>query len=396
VDPGDSNHVLLATDRGGVLVSRDAGVTFALSNQGISQRKVAALLVDRSDPQRLYAGVVNDKSYGGVFRSLDGGARWEQLGSGLDGGDVFSLAQTKDGVIMAGTTHGIFVLQASGGEDPQPSSDSPAPPADRSSGAPAPALTWQPRNWIANTLLKAAAETVRGTRVTVEKQVQAPLIELKSEVHALDVSGDVWVAATSYGLITSNDLGVTWQGGPVMGGGGYLSLAVNGDNIVAARANSVALSKDAGQTWWPMGVPTMLTRIHGVAFSPDGTLWLGAREGVYYTRDLGKTWLWMHRLPFRDVSDLSYDERSKRILVSSRSSDMVYAIDPRTLAWDWWQTGYHIALIRAAGDRLVAVSLDDGVLVGPKLPPAPTATPGPAPLPPANAPRPAPPDAPAQ
>ena len=50
VDPRDSNRVLLATDRGGVLVSNDAGVTFTPSNQGISERKVAALLVDRNDP----------------------------------------------------------------------------------------------------------------------------------------------------------------------------------------------------------------------------------------------------------------------------------------------------------------------------------------------------------
>ena len=82
------------------------------SNQGISERKVAALLVDRNDPQRLYAGVVNDKSYGGVFRSVDGGAHWEQFGAGLDGRDVFCLAETKDGAIVAGTSHGIFVLAA--------------------------------------------------------------------------------------------------------------------------------------------------------------------------------------------------------------------------------------------------------------------------------------------
>jgi hypothetical protein len=129
----------------------------------------------------------------------------------------------------------------------------------------------------------------------------------------------------------------------------------------------------------------MLTRIHGVAFSPDGTLWLGAREGVYYTRDMGKTWLWIHRLPFRDVDDLSYDAAMKRILVSSRSSELVYAIDPKMMTWDWWQTGYRIALIRAAGDRLVAASLDDGVLVGPKVPPAPPAD---APAPPTNPPAP--------
>ena len=111
VDPGDSNRVLLATDRGGVLASDDGGATFAASNQGISERKVAAVLVDRNNPEVLYAGVVNDKKYGGVFRSSDGGAHWEQLGSGLDGRDVFALAETKDGRVVAGTGHGIFVLE---------------------------------------------------------------------------------------------------------------------------------------------------------------------------------------------------------------------------------------------------------------------------------------------
>jgi hypothetical protein len=115
----------------------------------------------------------------------------------------------------------------------------------------------------------------------------------------------------------------------------------------------------------------MLTHIHRVAFSPDGTLWLGAREGVYFTHNLGKTWLWIQRLPFRDVDDLSYDPVSQRILISSRTSDGVFAIDPKTMTWVTWQTGYQIALIRAAGDHLVATSLDDGVLTGPKVPPAP-------------------------
>ncbi len=44
------------------------------------ERKVEALLVDRGNPARLFAGVANDKSYGGVFASSDGGASWEQIG----------------------------------------------------------------------------------------------------------------------------------------------------------------------------------------------------------------------------------------------------------------------------------------------------------------------------
>ncbi|HZB88048.1 MAG TPA: hypothetical protein VE291_05275 [Terracidiphilus sp.] len=51
--------------------------------------------------------------------------------------------------------------------------------------------------------------------------------------------------------------------------------------------------------------------------------------------------------------------------MSSRGSDFVYAIDVKTLEWTWWQTGYRISAVRAAGGRLLAASLEDGVLVEP-------------------------------
>jgi photosystem II stability/assembly factor-like uncharacterized protein len=348
VAPGDSNRVLLATDRGGVLASKDAGISFTASNEGISGRKVEALLVDPGDPARIYAGVVNDKSYGGVFVSTNGGAAWAQIGNGigdgpdggLDGRDVFALVQAQDGTVLAGTSHGIFALTTQG-----------ADPA------------WQPRNTIANTLVKTATETHFGKRVNVEKQVKAPVLKLSSRVNALDVSGDVWLACATYGLLTSKDQGASWQGGPVMGSGEYLSVTVQRTMMAAARPEGVVLSTDSGSTWMPMQIPTMLTRIHRVAFSADGTLWLGAREGVYFTHDMGKSWLWIERLPLRDVDDLYYDAHLGKVLVSSRTSDQVYVIDPKTLNWKWTQTGYDIGVIRAAGERMVAASMYDGVLV---------------------------------
>ena len=341
VDPVDTQRVLLATDRGGVLLSTDGGVSFAPANRGFSGRKVEALLVDSTNPSRVFAGVVNDKSYGSIFVSSDGGTGWKQFADGLDGRDVFVLAEAPDGTVLAGTNSGIFALEHGG------------------SG-------WQPRSTIANTLLKTTTETLRGTRVNIEKRVKDKLREMDGRVYAFDLSGDAWITSTAGGIFTSSDSGATWQGGPVMGVVGYLSVTAHGAMMAAARPDGVVLSQDAGQTWWPMSIPTVLTRIHRIAFSPDGTLWLGAREGVYFTRDKGKTWMWVHRLPLVDIDDLYYDTHLNRVLVSSRGSDFVYAIDPRTLDWKWWQTGFRLSAVRAARGRLLAASLYDGVVLEPR------------------------------
>ncbi|MGA2536448.1 MAG: transcriptional regulator [Terracidiphilus sp.] len=345
VDPNDTDRVLLATDRAGVLASKDAGQHFSASNQGFSERKVGALLVDRTSPARLFAGVLNDKTYGGVFVSTNGGEGWEQIGAGLEGRDVFALAQAPGGTVVAGTNHGIFALM----EHPD------------DGGGP----RWEPRNTIANVLNKPVMHVYLGKHINVMKLVKAPLISLESKANALDVSGDVWLASTGIGLLTSKDQGASWQGGPVSGSVGYLAVCTFGSTMVAARADGVVVSRDAGADWMPMSVPLALTRIHQVAFSSDGTLWLGAREGVYFTKDLGKKWMWIERLPFRDVDDLSYDAELGRVLVSSHGSDQIYAIDPKTLTWKWWQTGYKIGLARAAGNRILAASLFDGVVVEP-------------------------------
>jgi photosystem II stability/assembly factor-like uncharacterized protein len=391
VDPQDSNHVLLATDRGGVLVSNDAGASFVPANKGFSAHKVEALLVDGGNTAsgsaaRLFAGVVNDKSYGGVFVSTDGGARWRQIdaaaGGGLGGRDVFVLAESPDGTILAGTSDGIFALNELGRNEPdkrdEPGKTGKSAGTDSKGPAGEPDGSWRPRNTIQNTLARAAARMHDGKRVDVaqplaEKRMRENPRELDGRVYALDLSGEVWLASTIEGLFTSRDHGASWQGGRVLGASRYLSVAAHGPLLAAARQDGVVLSADGGRVWTPLEIPLVRTPIHCVAFSADGALWLGARAGVYFTRDLGRTWSWLDRFPMGEIDSLNYDAHQDRILVSSRSSDQIYALDPKSLDWTWVQTGYRINLARAAGDRLLAASLYDGVVVQPQAAAAQTA-----------------------
>jgi len=343
VDPKDPQHVLLATDRSGVLSSKDAGASFVSANEGFSGRKVEALLVDAKDPAHLYAGVVNDKTYGGVFVSEDDGAHWSQIHEGLDGRDVFALAQAPDGTIVAGTNHGIFALAKGSARG-----------------------HWEPRNTIQTTSLKKSFVLKKGKKVPVETTVKDKPRSLDGRVFALDLTGDVWLASTTAGLLTSKDHGETWQGGLVLGSGDYLTAAAHGSTFIAAKRNGVVVSTDAGATWAASELPAGFTRIDRAVFSADGTAWLGGREGVYVSKDEGKSWQWIERLPFKDVNDLYYDSAQGKVLVSSRGSDFVYAIDPAGLKWTWSRIGWKVYLIRSAGGRLLAASMYDGVLVQPR------------------------------
>src|ERR1700683_2266206 len=155
VDPKNPQRVLLATDRSGVLESDDAASTFRASNTGFSQRQVSSILVDAKTPQTILAGVVNDKTYGGVFASHDLGATWSQQSNGLQGRDVFDLSQSAEGVILAGTNSGIFRLDGT---------------------------NWQSIGKIVKSETKTAYVVKKGKRTKTEKTVMVPGGQIEARV----------------------------------------------------------------------------------------------------------------------------------------------------------------------------------------------------------------------
>jgi len=351
LDPDRPGHILLATDRSGVLASDDGGATFAQSNQGFSARKVEALVADHRDPRRILAGVVNDKTYGGVFLTADSGTSWTQVANGLDGRDVFTLAQSKDGTVLAGTSHGIFALETGDG-----------------SGKEGDGPHWVMRSSIVNSGTKIVSESVNGKRVNRIENITLPAREMGSRVADFDLSGDVWLAATAEGLFTSKDQGATWQGGLVMGSAEYHSVAVWDGEMLAARRAGLVFSKDQGKSWDPMGIPSKIKDIRKIAFSKDGELWIGAGDGIYFSRDKGANWFWLEKIPIWDVGDLAQDAKTGRMLATSRSNQTLFSIDPKTLQYTSTPTGFRLFMARSAGGMRFAASLQDGVLAEPDHP----------------------------
>jgi photosystem II stability/assembly factor-like uncharacterized protein len=338
VDPKNAQHVLLATDRNGVLESDDAAFTFKASNPGFSQRQVSTLLVD-AKTQTIYAGVVNDKTYGGVFVSHDEGVTWTQQSDGLQGRDVFNLTQSPQGTILAGTNAGILRLDGS---------------------------NWQPIGKIVKSETKTSYVVKKGKRTKTDKTVKVPAGQIDERIHDLNASGNTWYAATAKGIYSSSDQGATWEGGPVLGRPEYRSVVVSGPVVVASERTALAMSNDEGKSWQPLAMPQKLTWLQSVAVTDNGSVWLGGREGVFYSDDHGQNWSEMKSLPLSDISGLSYDADLKRIVITSWASSWVLAVDPADRTFKFYDPGWKVRHVQSMGGRLLAATSYNGVVLEPQ------------------------------
>lgn len=331
IDPRRSSRVLLATDRSGVLASDDGGVTFTASNRGFTHRQAAALLVDRSDSAVLYAGVLNDKEFGGVFVSRDSGQTWKQTSYGLDGRDVFVLRQAADGSLIAGTDHGIFALRQNGAR-------------------------WSPRNILAG---KAEAATAKKGHTAAN--------EITARVSVLEIAGQRWFAATSSALLISSDSGESWRQESMPGIGVPVSISVAGKVVAIAGSNMVAVSVSGGESWLPSKPLDPDFAINSVAVSSSGDIWLAARTGLFRSTDAGDSWKRVSSLRLANIQTVQFDDDNHRILVTSGSSTNVFESGDNGKTWSAISAGWRLRNLRLAHGRLVATTAFDGVVIQPEI-----------------------------
>jgi photosystem II stability/assembly factor-like uncharacterized protein len=357
VDPTNSQRVLLATDRGGVLASDDGGLSFHSSNVGFSARQVTSMTSDLHTPANLYIGVVNDKRWGGVFASTDGGLRWSQRADGLDGHDVFSLAESVKGTVVAGTERGLYIY------DPvqQLWLPSGALSASREGTTPS-------RRPAASRRRSSRTAQLPVDRSKAEAIHPATGRRIESGVSAISLVGDDLYAVTTDGLFTATDPAGSWHlvDGPTSEPWRYLGAAPSG--LLLASLHSLTLSTDSGKSWHMVPTPSGLTQIGAVAVDDSGALWVGGREGIFVSTTNGATWQPLKDLFVPDVNDIFYDRRGHRLLVTSNgASTMAYSVHLPDRATKAWVTGWDLRFVRPVGDYLIGATFFDGVVLQPRM-----------------------------
>jgi len=340
IDPRKTSRVMLATDRAGVLVSDDGGDSFSASNQGFSHRQVASLLVDRSDSSTLYAGLLNDKEHGGVYISRDAGAHWQQMSAGLEGRDIFSLRQTAENTLVAGTNRGVFAWKANG-------------------------FRWDAINTVlTEKALYAPGSKTKGRLKAAAAHTVIARSELGTRVNDLAVEGSKWYAATPVGLYVTSNSGQSWHGGPVAGQNDFVSVRVHGNLVAAASHAGVAISLDNGAHWYAGNLPHFVSNIHDLTIGPQDSLWVAAREGVFRSDDNGDNWEHvLSGLPAWHMDSINYDQASGRFYASSIETANLYESNDNGRHWRrFGESGWEVRHATLAPGRLFVVTAYDGVL----------------------------------
>ena len=374
VDPQNPQHVLLATDRNGVLLSEDGGMTFQPSNNGFSARQISAIAQDRTNPNTLYVGVINDKAAGGVFTSSDGGLHWQQQSGGLGGADIFSLGQTPNGTLLAGTRHGIYRLSDGNWTNsgltlalpPETTDEAPKQAARlRSTHNASATKAVRSRPSTAST---ASARTKHDRSVGTSPSRTTPPMESSTGVYAIASTDDSVFAATEEGLLVSKDEGHNWNHVRSANGTPWRVVTAQGSDVAVADLKSIALSTDKGVTFHAVTAPTGLTMVSSLALDDTNHLWVGGREGVFVSNDNGSTWQTVKGLFVPNTSGLYFDKTNSRVLVTSNSpGTLVFTVHEPDMSVKYYEAGWALRQARSVGDHMVGVTLYDGLVLQPKM-----------------------------
>ncbi len=366
VHPDAPNRVFIGTNNNGVMVSNDAGRTFAFNNGNFSSRFTYNVVHDIERPNRLYATTINTATGGGFFFvSDDFGRNWRSSTKNLDVKRIQanSLLQdrTNPNLIYLGTNTGLF-KSINRGVSWTPIK---APRVRRTYRRSrksrrryrAPAL---PKGVVAALTGKVSvlkhtedgkngylAGTSRGLYRTYDATKNWKKLNLgpgiSENILAIHVSpkapGTIWVGTSISGVLVSYDDGVTWKRtGMIPQRVPVSSIATNPDKpneVYVGTIQTFYMSKDGGATWRRRGGGLPLGNYNSILINPKNTdeIFVAsakrANGGIYHSTNAGLTWERIDRgvnLASSRVWKLMFNPTNENELLAATHSSGIYRI----------------------------------------------------------------------
>lgn len=250
IDPRDKNRLYISTLDGQIHTSGDAGKSWSLLvNLNKPELILDQLFVDARDSRIIHASGHRHKAPGGYFRSTDGGATWKESKE-LKNESIHAMTQspTDPNIILAGTTHGVWMSKNSGADWDKVSSSTMPVNID--------ALAMDPRN---------TSTIYAGTWWRAYKTTD---------------SGQNWRLIKN-GMIDDSDV---------------FAVTVNPRNpdyIVASACSGIYESQNGGEKWSKIqGIPSQSRRTRDIVQHPSlpGVIYAGTTEGFWMSANGGKSW----------------------------------------------------------------------------------------------------------
>ncbi|HEU0179008.1 MAG TPA: hypothetical protein VFV58_32485 [Blastocatellia bacterium] len=318
VHPDRPDRVFLGVDDGGVLISVDGGENYQASNEGFINRQVRAVIADKVERGRVYAGVIFDRANGGLFISEDGGGAWRQSMNGLGVRDVYSLYQSDSNpaTIYAGTNNGLFRSDDRGRNWAQVKKEGVAQRSGKTrTSAASPTEKTQAK---AGAKSRKQSKTERDALVDLQNQVFAIMPftpaasapntgEGDAQPSSARLTNSNWMIASTWnGLFITEDEKKGWReikfpkAVNKTGGNTAAQIKVNAivtnpklpGAIFIGTDEGLFVSQDNGWNFQQIAMPAEARRINNLVCDPRDpeTIYAGATTGFFRSMDGGRSW----------------------------------------------------------------------------------------------------------
>ncbi|WP_308910320.1 WD40/YVTN/BNR-like repeat-containing protein [Pseudokordiimonas caeni] len=348
VDPADPNTWYVGIGSGGVWKTVNAGTTWTPIFDNEAVYSIGDVTLDPSNPNIIWVGTGENNggrhiAFGdGVYKSMDGGKTWKNMGLGKSEhiGDIIIHPTDSNTVWVSaqgplwskGGERGLFKTTDGGktwrnvleGDEWTGVGSVAIDPENPNKLY---AATWQRQRTVAalvNTGPGSALHTSDdGGETWVKMTNGLPTTNMgKSSLVVSPMNPNVVYAAIELderkgGIWRSADKGASWEKMSDMVGGGtgphyYQELFADPHtfDMLYMSNNASAVSKDGGKTWETMNVKNRHVDDHAFAFHPTDPdfILVGSDGGLYESRDDMKTWRFMQSIPVTQFYKIAADD----------------------------------------------------------------------------------------